>query len=186
MKDKIAKYNLIMTGAAGNDNGLPTRQKYNGACIMVTGCHFDKNGIPAFSNDSIGKNIDFTMFTGFQAGTSFASPFILGMAGKLRCKNPNITQDQVKAYFKSHCKDILSNGFDIQSGWGIPIMGDSKTIIKIQIGSNSMVVNGDSITVAQPPVLINGNTMIPLRPVLESLGAKVGWDQTTKTITIEQ
>jgi hypothetical protein len=34
------------------------------------------------------------------------------------------------------------------------------------------------------PEIINGRTMLPLRFVTENLGAKVGWDGTTKTITI--
>jgi hypothetical protein len=184
MKDKIAKYNLIMTGAAGNDNSLPTRQKYNGACIMATGCHFDKNGIPAFSNNSIGKNIDFTMFTGFQAGTSFASPFLLGMAGKLRCKYPGITQDEVKQYFKAHCKDILAVGFDIESGWGVPVMG-TKTEVKITVGSKTMLVDGVVKPIDQPAIYdtITHRIMTPSRALAEPFGINVAWDDPTKTAT---
>lgn len=184
MKEKITKYNLIMCGSAGNENSQPTNQKYNGACIMVTGCHLNNKGVPVFSNYCIGKNIDFAMFTGFQAGTSFASPFLLGMAGKLRGRNPNITQEQVKAYFKAHCKDILATGFDIQSGWGIPIMGNTKTTIELQIGNNIMKVDGVEYALDQPPVIMNGRTMIPLRSPMEAFGADVNWDQNSKKITI--
>ena len=34
------------------------------------------------------------------------------------------------------------------------------------------------------PIIINGRTMLPLRFVAESLGCKVGWNGTTRTITI--
>ena len=186
MKEKIKQYNLIMCGAAGNANGSPCTQKYNGACIVVTACHLNDKGVPVYSNESIGPNIDFAMFNGFQPGTSFASPFLLGMAGKLRCRNPNITQDDVKAYFKAHCKDILAVGFDVQSGWGVPIMGDVKTIIKMQIGSNIMTVDGSVTALGKAPVITGGNTMIPMRAPFEALGAKVDWDAATKTITIEK
>ena len=33
--------------------------------------------------------------------------------------------------------------------------------------------------------LIDGRTWIPLRAVLEALGHKVTWDDTTRTVTIE-
>lgn len=123
MKNKIRQYDLIMTGAAGNNNGGPTAQKYSGACIVVTSALL-KNGKAVASVRSVGENIDFAMFNGFQPGTSFSSPFLLGMAGKLRCRYPHITQDEVKAYFKAHSEALSEEKFDINSGWGLPIMGD--------------------------------------------------------------
>ena len=188
MRDKIKQYNLIFCGCAGNDNGSPCTQKYNGACIIVTSCHLNDKGVPIFSNESIGPNIDFAMFNGFQPGTSFASPFLLGMAGKLRCKYPNITQEEVKAYFKAHCEDLLVDGFDIQSGWGLPKMGEPKTIVKMQIGRNVMTVDGVDVILDQPPVIDckTNRTLIPVRAISEALGASVEWDQATKTITIRR
>ena len=103
MSGKIKQYNLIMTGAAGN--GGPTTQRFSGACMVVTSALL-KNGKAVTSIGSVGSNIDFAMFNGFQPGTSFASPFLLGMAGKLRCRYPYITQDEVRAYFKAHCEAL--------------------------------------------------------------------------------
>ena len=34
------------------------------------------------------------------------------------------------------------------------------------------------------PIIVNSRTMLPLRFVVEHLGCTVGWDGTTKTITI--
>lgn len=35
-----------------------------------------------------------------------------------------------------------------------------------------------------PPIIINGRTMVPLRVISEALGAEVGWEGETRTITI--
>ncbi len=123
MREKIKQHNLILCGAAGNGYGRPTEQKYNGACIMVTSVKME-NGKPVYGLRAEGSNIDFAMFYGFTSGTSFSSPFLLGMAGLLRCKYPGITQGEVYDYFKKHCEDILAPGKDDKSGWGVPVMGN--------------------------------------------------------------
>ncbi|MCD1261744.1 hypothetical protein B5M42_023385 [Paenibacillus athensensis] len=57
--------------------------------------------------------------------------------------------------------------------------------LRIAIGANVAEVNGESIKLDTPAVLLNGTTLIPVRFVAESLGAKVGWDNTTHTVSIE-
>jgi hypothetical protein len=64
-----------------------------------------------------------------------------------------------------------------------------KKIIALWIGKNTATVNGvstliDSTNAKVVPEIINGRTMLPLRFVAENLGATVGWDQNTQTITI--
>jgi hypothetical protein len=51
-----------------------------------------------------------------------------------------------------------------------------------------VVVNGNRINFpdAQPFIDENGRTQVPVRFVSEALGADVGWDGKTKTVTIEQ
>ncbi|MGB9832246.1 MAG: stalk domain-containing protein [Caldisericum exile] len=63
------------------------------------------------------------------------------------------------------------------------------TTIELWIGKPQAKVNGvtkwiDDTNHKVMPEIINGRTMLPLRFVAESLGAKVEWDGTTKTITI--
>ncbi len=58
------------------------------------------------------------------------------------------------------------------------------TTILLTINSGTAVVNGKSISLASPAKLVNGNTMVPLRFVSESLGADVNWDGENKTISI--
>ena len=182
MQGKIKQHNLIFCGAAGNNAGQPTTQIFNGACIVVTSCNL-KNGTPVWSYSCIGDNIDFAMFSGFSAGTSFASPFLLGMTGLLKSKYPEITQSEVCEYLKSHCEDLKDKN---KFGWGLPIMGKTETIIKMQIGNKVMDVDGRKVTLDQEPIIKNSRTLVPLRAITESLGAKVEWDEPTKTITIER
>jgi len=61
-------------------------------------------------------------------------------------------------------------------------------VIKLQIGSNEMTVNGKTVTLEVPAQLINGRTMVPVRAIAEAFGAEVYWDAATRTvkITMEQ
>lgn len=45
-----------------------------------------------------------------------------------------------------------------------------------------VVVNGSYLTFDQPPVIINGRTLVPLRAIFEALGAEVEWEAETKSI----
>jgi len=63
------------------------------------------------------------------------------------------------------------------------------TTIELWIGKPQAKVNGvlkwiDETNYKVMPEIINGRTMLPLRFISEQLGAKVDWDNTTKTITI--
>lgn len=44
-------------------------------------------------------------------------------------------------------------------------------------------MNGVPLTFDQPPVISDGRTLVPLRKIMESLGAKVSWDDATQTVT---
>ena len=47
----------------------------------------------------------------------------------------------------------------------------------------SVVVNGTKLSFDQPPVIENGRTLVPLRAIFEALGATVGWNEDTQTVT---
>jgi photosystem II stability/assembly factor-like uncharacterized protein len=60
--------------------------------------------------------------------------------------------------------------------------------LELTLGKNTALFNGTATPIDTDPkvvpVIINGRTMLPLRFVVESLGADVSYDQATKTITI--
>lgn len=52
------------------------------------------------------------------SGTSFAAPFVSGLAALLLLHNDNLTQEQVRNIIEQTCDDIEDTGFDKQTGWG--------------------------------------------------------------------
>lgn len=44
-------------------------------------------------------------------------------------------------------------------------------------------INGTPVEFDQPPVIVNDRTLVPFRTVFEALGAEVGWDEATQTVT---
>lgn len=50
----------------------------------------------------------------------------------------------------------------------------------------SVLVNGQKLVSEVPAQIIDGNTMVPLRAIFEALGAKVDWDDATKTVYSEK
>ncbi|EFM38687.1 copper amine oxidase domain protein [[Eubacterium] yurii subsp. margaretiae ATCC 43715] len=53
---------------------------------------------------------------------------------------------------------------------------DGATTISLTIGSREITVNGNTVPVDSPPVIINSRTMIPLSAVSTALGGKVDWN----------
>jgi len=62
------------------------------------------------------------------------------------------------------------------------VKGNEKIIL--QVGNMMAVVNGTTIKMDQPPVIVNGRTMVPIRFISESLGAQVKWVPENGTIVI--
>ncbi len=56
--------------------------------------------------------------------------------------------------------------------------------IELYIGKTKAYVNGKSVILDTSPIISEGRTMVPLRFVGESLGAKLEWDNDTQTATI--
>jgi hypothetical protein len=59
------------------------------------------------------------------------------------------------------------------------------TILVLYIGSNRMTTSdGETITLDSPPVIVEGRTLVPIRPIVEKLGGTVGWDSIERKVTI--
>lgn len=50
-------------------------------------------------------------------------------------------------------------------------------------GAIKVYVDGERLSFDQPPVILEGRTLVPLRAIFEALGAFVEWDDATKTVT---
>jgi len=58
------------------------------------------------------------------------------------------------------------------------------TTVKLTIGSVNAYVNGVLVKLDQPPIVLNGRTLVPVRFIGEALGAKVEWDGENYTVHI--
>ncbi len=56
--------------------------------------------------------------------------------------------------------------------------------VKLTIDSATAIVNGASVTMEVPAMIINDRTLIPVRFVAESLSCGVGWDDQTRTVIL--
>lgn len=61
-------------------------------------------------------------------------------------------------------------------------MGNS--VILLTIDSPTAYLNEEAVVLDTPPVVMNGRTMLPIRFIAESFGIKVGWDESTSTVTL--
>jgi len=60
------------------------------------------------------------------------------------------------------------------------------TTIQVKIDSTQAYVNGAEKILDVPAQIINSRTLVPVRFITESLGATVGWSDSTRTVTIDQ
>jgi hypothetical protein len=58
------------------------------------------------------------------------------------------------------------------------------TVMVLQIGSKTMMVNGRATLLDAPPIILEGRTLLPIRAVIEALGGTVAWDAATQQVTL--
>lgn len=56
--------------------------------------------------------------------------------------------------------------------------------VVLTVGSTTATVNDKRVTLDAPPQVINGRTLVPIRFISESLGAKVHWDGAKRIVKI--
>ncbi len=85
---------------------------------------------------------------------------------------------------------VISEAFGAKVDWvetenKVTITFDGKSI-ELTIDDKTAVIDGDeAYELEEAPRLENGTTMVPIRFISESFGAKVGWDEATEGITVE-
>lgn len=63
-------------------------------------------------------------------------------------------------------------------------MSSGQKQVIVTLGSNVAIIDGKPINLDAPPVIVKGKTMVPLRFIGEAFGAKVDWDNATKSATL--
>lgn len=60
------------------------------------------------------------------------------------------------------------------------------TTISLTIGSSSLNVNGRSVKLDSPAIIVDSRTMVPVRAIAESFGADVDWIASARTVVITE
>lgn len=65
--------------------------------------------------------------------------------------------------------------------------GATTTVITLTIGNPNITINGTPKPIdasGTTPVIVGGRTLLPIRAIVEALGGAIGWNATTRTVTI--
>jgi len=60
----------------------------------------------------------------------------------------------------------------------------NEIVIVLQVGQTTFTVNGTPNTLDSPPIIKNGRTLLPIRPIVEALGGSVSWDPIERKVTV--
>ena len=62
-----------------------------------------------------------------------------------------------------------------------PVSASTK-VIQLKIGSTTMHVDGKAVPLEAAPIILNSRTLVPLRVLIESLGGRVVWSPSARTV----
>ena len=83
------------------------------------------------------------------------------------------------------CQDILGSSVVWDAAERkISVFGPGQSV-ELVIDSKAAVVTGETVELQQPPRIVNGRTLVPLRFLSESMALNVKFDPATKKITVE-
>jgi len=79
---------------------------------------------------------------------------------------------------------IVSTKEGVKSEKVIYVKYIKSIVMKLQVGNSNAIVNGSVVSLDAPPVIINNRTLVPLRFISESFGAKVEWDPVLRIVDV--
>jgi hypothetical protein len=176
-----------------NDINYPVLQSGNlsGTLILTTG----NNAITVEASDNAGNIVTKTYAISYIPVSTFS------LMITLEIDNPYITINDISKKIDSQgSKPIIKNSRTLlpirtlieslggTAEWDgvehkVTIELNGHSII-LWIGKDTAFVDGSTVKLEVAPEIINGRTYLPLRFIVENLGASVDWDPTTKIITI--
>ncbi len=68
---------------------------------------------------------------------------------------------------------------------GVAVTYVARTLIRLQVGNKTAMINDTSKTLQAAPVIVKGTTMVPLRFIGEAFGATVEWEPVFKMIRLQ-
>lgn len=176
---KADKAGIILIAASGNYD--PEEIKYPAGYDFVIGVNsIDRNmQISPFSqnNSSVfiaapGSGISSLGIKGTdtyehnQAGTSFAAPYISGLAAIAKQYDPSINTEKFKELLKKTSVDYGDNGYDTRYGWGVVDLESFANELKSPVANLrqgiygvSVIDDGKNITISGESDYVNGIVM---------------------------
>ncbi|ULL19465.1 copper amine oxidase [Paenibacillus sp. H1-7] len=73
---------------------------------------------------------------------------------------------------------------DITFSYKGQITTPSNNSVKLTVNKTAVTVNSKNMTLEQAPVIISGNTLLPIRFVTDALGGTVRWDDNERKVTV--
>ncbi|WP_141500979.1 S8 family serine peptidase [Paenibacillus luteus] len=130
------------------------------------------------------------------SGTSFAAPWVAGLIAVWKQRfiaefNRKPTFEETYKAVIANAQDIEAPGYDQRTGHGVfrlpeIIAAPTYDVITATVGSVIGAHNGERVSLAAAPQLIDGRVFVGLRDVAELFGASVAWDTAKKTVTIKR
>ncbi len=84
---------------------------------------------------------------------------------------------------------VISETFGAEVGWDDPTqtvtVTSGETVLKLVIGSNTAILNGNEVAMDSVPTLVNARTFVPLRFIGEALGYNINYCSITEQIIID-
>ncbi len=86
---------------------------------------------------------------------------------------------------KKLCAAILVLTLVLSMFTGVASANDQRVEIEFYVGDETLMINGQPVTVAKPYVVGEGVTLVPVRVITEAFGAEVDWVEETQTVTLK-
>lgn len=116
--------------------------------------------------------IDFSAFLNCKSLTSVTIPdSVKNIADNAFNGCPNVTIYCSKGSFAETY--AIKNGINYKAG---------QNVVTVVPDTITVTINGEALSLSQPPVNRNGSVLVPMRAIFEALGAEVNWYQSEKKI----
>ena len=158
------------------------KSKAKGLC---TGYHYhDANGNPIYPGEETNSEPEKPVQNPKPAAPSQPSiKIIIDGETQTLAQKPTVIQGTTMVPFRSVFEKLGANvQWDSNSKKVTAQKEDTKIVLTI--GNKVGYVNNTQVHLPVPAYVLNGNTMVPLRFISETLGASVKWDSQNDTITI--
>ncbi|QGQ93509.1 copper amine oxidase [Paenibacillus psychroresistens] len=163
------------TPVKGEPQKLSLRLYGDNSLNMLRTEAFDKNG--KLQRIDIVKSINWTGWKTVEVDLSSLNLVYPISIQHIYVASPALGQDERATTGEIYFDDVI---FSYKTA--LPQL--AKNQVKLTINKRTITVNGTSKTIDQAPLNIDGNTLVPVRFVIEQLGGAIKWDPKEEKVSI--